>query len=171
MNLIDELERLAEMRAKASPTKWGLGDWSSSVVFGLNNDGTGIALDCPDDAAFVAAAGSIDFPALLREAREMREELAATEQARQWAVKANEESSDLRVATAWENQLLREENERLKRVSDGFAKAANEVSSQPYREAAEAYRDLATCYRMGKSPSEALHNRLEKANRIMKGMQ
>jgi len=37
-------------------------------------------------------------------------------------------------------------------------------ASEQLREAAEAYRDLATCYRLGKRPSEALFTRLEKAD-------
>ena len=35
------------------------------------------------------------------------------------------------------------------------------------RKAALAYRDLATCYRTGRAPSEALHARLDMANAVL----
>ncbi len=34
-------------------------------------------------------------------------------------------------------------------------------------DAAKAYRDLATCYRVGKQPSETLFKRLEKAGKVV----
>jgi len=39
---------------------------------------------------------------------------------------------------------------------------------EKYKEAAEAFRDLNTCYRLGKRPSEKLFWRLEKANQALK---
>lgn len=35
------------------------------------------------------------------------------------------------------------------------------------RQAALTYRELCTCYRLGKSPSEALHKRLVKASALL----
>lgn len=45
--------------------------------------------------------------------------------------------------------------------------AARLGQAERVAEAARAYCDLATCYRIGKAPSESLHKRLERAEETM----
>ena len=75
MNAIDTLKQLCEARAKATIGDWGLGTYTSAVLFGPNSDGTGIEFDNQYDPPFIALAANTDFPAILVEMESQQAEL------------------------------------------------------------------------------------------------
>lgn len=72
MNLIETLERLAKLRAKATAGPWESPGIYTGSVFPMPSVSSSWVLGDgkPCDAAFVAAAGSADFPAILATVRE-----------------------------------------------------------------------------------------------------
>lgn len=50
---------------EATEGPWTTGDWTKSVLFGPNEDGSGIAFDNPDDAPFIASTRT-EHPRILQ---------------------------------------------------------------------------------------------------------